>query len=228
MRFNYRMTMFRKLVGAAAALAAAAALFGASSVTAHAQGPAVLGGGSGIIVADQNVCTLTTIGRDAGGRLVGFTAAHCGAAGSTVEAETNRNAGVVGTFDYTNSELDYAVIVFDPGKVVPVNQVGGTTITGVGGPARFPDIACKEGRGTGRTCGLTYGDVFGGGALTWTQMCVVPGDSGAPVVVGTTLVGMVNGYLSVPCLGPEVGANITAIMNDANARGGAGTGFDPV
>lgn len=74
---------------------------------------------------------------------------------------------------------------------------------------------------------MAYGDVFGSGQ-TWTQTCVDLGDSGGPVVVGTTLVGMVNGYLSVACLGPEVGTSMTAVVGDADARGGAGAGFRPI
>lgn len=227
MRFNYRMTKFRKFVGAAAALTAMTAPFGAPG-TAQAAPPSVLGGGSGIVVGGQNICTLTTIGRDSGGRLVGFTAAHCGEANSAIVPESDRDAGTVGTVVYANSDLDYSVIEFDPGKVTPVNHVGGTTITGLGGPARPPDTVCKEGRTTGRTCGAAYGDMFTGGNSTWTQTCVVEGDSGAPLVVGTTLVGMVSGYLAVPCLGPELGTDFTAVVADVNARGGAGSGFHPI
>ncbi|MEU4344258.1 serine protease [Nocardia sp. NPDC023852] len=220
--------MFRKIAEAAATLTAAAALLGAQVGAAHASGPSVLGGGSGIIVNDQGICTLTTIGHDAGGRLVGLTAAHCGEAGATVVADANRDTGVVGTLAYTNKDMDYAMIVFDPDKVMPVNRVGDTIITGLGAPARFPDIACKEGRTTGRTCGLAYGELFPSDTWTWTQACVLPGDSGGPVVVGTTLVGMVNAYLTVPCLGPQVGANIMTIVNDATARGGVGADFHPI
>jgi hypothetical protein len=220
--------MFRKLARAAAVLAACAALAGVQAGTAHAAGPSVLGGGSGIIVNDQGVCTLTTIGHDAAGRLVGITAGHCSIAGDTIVAEANRDAGVVGTFAYSNLDMDYAVIAFDPDKVVPVNRVGNTTITGLGGPAQFPDVACKEGYTTGQTCGLAYGDLNQTNSWTWTQICVLPGDSGAPVVVGTTLVGMVNGYLRVPCLGPELGANIAAILDDINTRGDIGAGFHPI
>ncbi|MEV4236623.1 MULTISPECIES: S1 family peptidase [unclassified Nocardia] len=220
--------MFRKFARAAAVLAACAALAGVQVGTAHAAGPSVLGGGSGIVVNDQGVCTLTTIGHDAAGRLVGITAGHCNDAGNTVTAEANRDAGVVGTFAYSNRDMDYAVIAFDADKVVPVNRVGNTTITGLGGPAQFPDVACKEGYTTGQTCGLAYGDLDQTNTWTWTQICVLPGDSGAPVVVGTTLVGMVNGYLRVPCLGPELGANIATIIDDINARGGIGSGFHPI
>ncbi|MFQ6327914.1 serine protease [Nocardia sp. CWNU-33] len=220
--------MFMKLARAAVAFAAGAMLVGAQTGTAHAAGPSMLGGGSGLVVGDQGICTLTTIGHDAAGRLVGLTAAHCGEAGTEVAAEANRDAGTVGTFAYTYTAMDYAVIEFDPGKVVPVNRVGNTTITGLGGPAQFPDIACKQGYTTGQTCGLAYGDVFGSNTWTWTQICVLPGDSGGPVTVGTTLVGMVNGYLTVPCLGPQLGGNMAAIIDDVNARGGVGAGFHPI
>ncbi|MEU6188527.1 serine protease [Nocardia sp. NPDC047038] len=219
--------MFEKLAGTAAALAACATLIGAHAGMARAAAPVVLGGGSGIAVNDQGICTLTTIGHDGAGRLVGFTAAHCGGAGTTVAAAADRDAGVVGTIAQANNDMDYAVIVFEPDKVVPVSRVGNTTIAQVGGPAQFPDIACKEGYSTGHTCGLTYGDVLESG-WTWTQICVVPGDSGGPVVVGTTLVSMVNAYVTVPCLGPQLGTKMTAIIDDVDARGGPGAGFRPI
>lgn len=219
--------MFNRIAGAAIALAACASSIGLQVGTAHAAGAAVLGGGSGIFV-DEGRCTLATIGRDAGGRLVGFTAGHCGDAGTAVRSEAAPDAGVVGSFAYSNKDMDYAVIVFDPDKVVPVNRIGNTTITEVGAPAQFPEIACKEGRTTGQTCGLIYGELFGTGGWTWTQVCVLPGDSGGPVVVGTKLIGLVTGYLNVPCLGPQVGPSMSAIVNDADAGGGAGAGFHPI
>ncbi len=60
------------------------------------------------------------------------------------------------------------------------------------------------------------------------QLCVIEGDSGSPVVVGTTLVAMVNAYLGVACLGPELGTNMTAIIDNINATGGVGAGFRPI
>ncbi|WP_336087753.1 serine protease [Nocardia sp. SSK8] len=219
--------MSKTLAAAGAMLAVAGALTAGPIGTAHAAAPAVLGGGSGILV-DGATCTLTTIGHDASGRLVGLTAAHCGPEGASIVAETNAEAGTVGTVGYRSEAMDYSVITFDPAVVVPVNRVGNTTITGVGGPAQFPDIACKEGRSTAQTCGLAYGDPLESGIATLTQICVVSGDSGGPVVVGSTLVGMVNGYVYVPCLGPEVGMNITAILDDIDARGDLGAGFRPI
>lgn len=219
--------MFIRLTRIAAVLAMASALGGVC--TAHAApGPAVIGGGSGIIIDAQFECTITTIGHDAANRLVGLTAGHCGNPGSRVVAEGAEWLGQIGQFVYSNHDLDYAVIQFDPGRVIPVNHVGHATITNLGLPARFPDIVCKEGRTTGSTCSWTWGDVFATNTETWTQLCVIEGDSGAPVVMGTTLVGMVNAYLAVACLGPEVGTNMTAIMNDLNGRHIAGSGFRPI
>lgn len=219
--------MFKSLASIVGAVALGLGLLGAGA--AHAQaGPAVLGGGSGIIIDNQFECTLTTIGNDGAGRLVGLTAGHCGNAGASVVAEANPALGQVGTFRTSNPDLDYAVIEFDRGKVVPVNRVGNTTITHVADPAGFPNIICKEGRTTGSTCGIAWGDVFETGIETWSQMCVIEGDSGAPVVFGTALIGMVNAYLLVPCIGPEVGTNMNTILGDINASGGVGAGFRPI
>ena len=212
----------------AAVVAAAVGLLGTVAVgVATAAPPAVMGGGTGIIVNDTLLCSLTTIGHDNAGRLVGLTAGHCGDVGASVVAEASQDSGVVGRVVVSNPALDYAVIQFDPGEVVPVNRVGSVTITGIGAPAGFPQMACKEGRTTGNTCGIVYGDLLGTGE-TWTQTCVVEGDSGAPVVVGTTLVAMVNAYLVASCVGPEVGTNISAIVADMNATGGYGAGYRPI
>lgn len=219
--------MSRAIAAVGAVLAALGVTMAGQIGTANAADPAVLGGGSGIGVNDAT-CTLTTIGHDSGGRLVGLTAGHCGPLGADITAETNRGAGVVGKVAVLNENMDYAVITFDPNMVVPVNRVGSTTITGIGGPAQFPAIACKEGRTTGQTCGITWGDPLQSNVATVTQICVISGDSGGPVVVGTTLVGMVNGYIYVPCIGPEVGMNMTDILGDIDARGGVGAGFRPI
>ena len=218
--------MFTRLVTIIGATLLGLALFGVAP--ANAAPPVVLGGGSGIIIDKQFECTLTTIGNDGAGRLVGLTAGHCGGPGATVWAEADPAAGPVGRFTYTNPNLDYAVVEFDRGKVIPVNRIGNVTIAGLGVPSQFPNIVCKEGRTTGNTCGITYGDVFQTGVETWTQMCVVEGDSGAPVVLGNTLVGMVNAYLAVACLGPEVGTNMNVIMNDLNSQRIVGSGYRPI
>ncbi|WP_107654608.1 chymotrypsin family serine protease [Nocardia suismassiliense] len=211
------------------AAATATALLGTAAAQAQADDtPPTVGGGSGILVDSKVGCTLTTIGRDSADRLVGLTAGHCGEPGSVVVVEGDPNGAAVGRFAYSDRTLDYAVIEFDAQRVRPVRGVGGTTITDLGAPAQFPTVVCKRGSTSGTSCGVVWGDVRATSTETWTQMCVMKGDSGAPVVVGTTLVGMVNAYLGVGCLGPQVGTNISAITNDLNARGGVGAGYQPL
>lgn len=211
------------------AAATATALLGTASAAAQTDSAApTVGGGSGIVVDSRVGCTLTTIGRDSAHRLVGLTAGHCGEPGATIVAEGDPNGAAVGRIVYSDHTLDYAVIEFDSARVTPVNRVGGTTITGLGGPAQFPSVVCKRGSTSGTSCGVVWGDVRSTATETWTQMCVMKGDSGAPVVIGTTLVGMVNAYLGLGCFGPEVGTNISSIMNDLNARGDIGAGYQPL
>lgn len=218
--------MIRRLSLIFAVTAVVAAMLGIGTATA-APPTTVMGGGSGIVIDDKYECTLTTIGHDNAGRLVGITAGHCGEAGWPVVSESDQEAGVIGRFVVSNHDYDYAVIQFDPAKVTPVNTIGQVTITDIGNPAQFPAVACKQGRTTGHTCGVVYGDVLQS-QETWTQMCVIEGDSGSPVVVGTTLVAMVNAYLGVACLGPELGTNMVSIINDINTTGGVGAGYRPI
>ena len=162
---------------------------------AHADGPVPLGGGSGIVVEGDTFCTLTAIGNDNRGNLIGFTSAHCGGPGERVAAEGAEAAGVLGTMVAGNDALDYAVIQFDPQKVQPVNNVKGFQIDGLGPDPVFGDIACKLGRTTGYSCGVTWGPGEQPGTIV-NQVCGQPGDSGAPVTVNNRLVGMIHGAFS--------------------------------
>lgn len=97
-----------------------------------AAAPVTLGGGSGIVVDGDTYCTLTTIGTDNRGELIGFTSAHCGGPGAKVAAESAKDAGPVGEMVAGNDGLDYAVIKFDPAKVTPTDNVNGFVISGLG------------------------------------------------------------------------------------------------
>ena len=141
------------------------------------------------------MCTLTAIGNDNRGNLIGFTSAHCGGPGERVAAEGAEAAGVLGTMVAGNDALDYAVIQFDPQKVQPVNNVKGFEIDGIGPDPVFGDIACKLGRTTGYSCGVTWGPGEQPGTIV-NQVCGQPGDSGAPVTVNNRLVGMIHGAFS--------------------------------
>jgi len=204
---------------------------------ALADPPVVLGGGSGIVVNGDAFCTLTTIGHDSAGRLIGFTSAHCGGPGAVVSAEGAPSAGVVGTMVAGNDLLDYAVIQFDPAKVTPTNNVNGFQIDGLGPDPVFGDIACKLGRTTGSSCGVTWGPGQDPGTIV-NQVCGQPGDSGAPVTVNNRLVGMLHGAYTeelptcvvkfVPLHTPAVTMSFNTQLADITAKNRPGTGFVPV
>ena len=183
-----------------------------------------LGGGSGILLPENAdsaaACTITTIGYDKAGDLIGLTAGHCGPAGRAVYSEKFANRGKAGEVVYSTPDLDFAVIKFDKSKVAPLRSVGGVTIRGIQTtPPQFPSVACKTGRTTGNTCGVTW---FSNGQAHITQMCIAEGDSGSPVVIGDRLIGMVNGYFEFACLGPETGTNIGPILDRMNKVGFSG------
>ncbi|WP_428352351.1 serine protease [Mycolicibacterium sp.] len=205
--------------------------------TAHAQPPVTLGGGSGLVIDGEKLCTLTTIGTDNRGNLVGFTSAHCGGPGAVVAAEGAESAGVVGTMVAGNDSLDYAVIEFDPRKVTPVNTVNGFRIDGLGPDPAFGDVACKLGRSTGYSCGVTWGAGQEPGTIV-NQVCGGPGDSGAPVTVNNLLVGMLHGAFSedlptcvlkfIPLHTPAVTMSFNTQLADITAKSRPGSGFVPV
>ncbi|WKG03037.1 S1 family peptidase [Mycolicibacterium sp. HK-90] len=221
------------LIGAP--LIALVAIF--SPARAHAAPPVVLGGGSGIVVNGESFCTLTAIGHDNAGRLIGFTSAHCGGPGATVSAEGADAAGVVGTMVAGNDSLDYAVIQFDPAKVTPTKNVNGFQIDGLGPDPAFGEVACKLGRTTGYSCGVTWGPGKDPGTIV-NQVCGQPGDSGAPVTVNNRLVGMIHGAYSdelptcvvqfVPLHTPAVTMSFNTQLADITAKNRPGTGFVPV
>ncbi|GAB10703.1 putative peptidase S1 family protein [Gordonia araii NBRC 100433] len=196
------------------AVLAALTLGGWGSGAANAAPATPLGAGSGILVLKGGnsaaACTLTAIGRSRNGnRLIGITAGHCGVSGQRVFAEKFQNRGQVGTITYSTTDLDMAIIEFNR-SVAPLRSVRGITIRSIDPrPVGFPTIMCKQGRTTGHTCGVVWAS---DGKAHFSQMCVIEGDSGAPVTVGSRLVGMVNAYYFTACIGPETGTNIGPIM----------------
>jgi hypothetical protein len=225
---------------AAACLMAAGVSGGAALVApglAHADAPVVLGGGSGIAINGDTFCTLTTIGHDNRGSLIGFTSAHCGGPGAQVSAEATPSAGVVGTMVAGNEGLDYAVIAFDPKKVTPVGSVDGFEIDGLGPDPVFGQTACKLGRTTGQSCGVTWGPGDQPGTIL-NQVCGQPGDSGAPVTVDNKLVGMIHGAFSdglptcvvkyIPLHTPAVTISMSSVLDDIEAKHRPGSGFIPI
>ena len=219
-----------------AALAAVTALAVSLPAPATAADKVQLGGGAGIVIDTDTYCTLTTIGTDKTGALIGFTSAHCGGPGALVSAEGARESGVLGTMVAGNDGLDYAVIRFDPAKVQPVSNWNGFAIDGIGPDPAFGQVACKLGRTTGYSCGVTWGPGQSPGTIV-NQVCGRPGDSGAPVTVDNRLVGMIHGAFTdglptcvikyIPLHTPAITMSMTEILADLSAKDRPGAGFVP-
>jgi hypothetical protein len=229
-------TAHRVRLTAGAIVLALGALLPSSTSIAGADNKVPMGGGAGIVVNGDTYCTLTSIGADNTGALIGFTSAHCGGPGAQVAAEERPDDGVIGTMVAGNDNLDYAVIRFDPAKVQPVSNYKGFVIDGIGPDPVFGQIACKLGRTTGYSCGVTWGPGQEPGTIV-NQVCGQPGDSGAPVTVDNKLVGMIHGAFSedlptcvvkfIPLHTPAVTMSINSILGDIAAKNRPGTGFVP-
>lgn len=237
MEDGFLRTGHRWLLRISAAIVALTALLAPTAPMAHADEPVPLGGGSGLVVNGETLCTLTAIGTDNRGNLIGFTSAHCGGPGAQVGAEGAEANGVLGEMVAGNDALDYAVIQFDPQRVRPVNSVDGFQIDGLGPDPIAGDIACKLGRTTGYSCGVTWGPGEEPGTIV-NQVCGQPGDSGAPVTVNNRLVGMIHGAFTeglptciikyIPLHTPAVTMSINAVLADITAKNRPGSGFVPV
>jgi len=224
----------RHLVGAS--VLALAVLLPTPQALAGPDDMVPIGGGAGIIIDTNTYCTLTAIGNDNTGALIGFTSAHCGGPGAEVTSEAAPDRGPIGTMVTGNDGLDYAVIRFDPAKVTPVSNWNGFAINGIGPDPAFGQVACKLGRTTGYSCGVTWGPGEQPGTIV-NQVCGKPGDSGAPVTVNNKLVGMIHGAFTdaiptciikyIPLHTPAVTMSINAILADLAAKDRPGTGFVP-
>jgi hypothetical protein len=190
-----------------------------------------LGGGAGIVVAGS-YCTLTTIGHDNTGELVGFTAAHCGGPGAEVVAEgTDETVGSVAAAD---GDLDYGVIRFDAAKVTPLANFVGFAINGIGSAPEFHQPACKLSAATGDVCS-DIASIPSPRPRFKLHALFQPGDDGGPVTSDDLLIGMIRNGFAVPgdLQGnpPVIVTRCTlfsAIIDDVNAKGGPGAGFTPI
>ena len=220
------------------ALAAACVLAAASAAPQAQAAPGdkvAIGGGAGIVIDGDTYCTLTAIGNDNTGALVGFTSAHCGGPGAQVAAESAPDAGVLGTMVAGNDGLDYAVIRFDPAKVRDLAgryRVGDRPVGPVGRrPGHDDPLETAEAL---RTKAGSRREEPG---TIVNQVCGRPGDSGAPVTVNNRLVGMIHGAFSdsiptciikyIPLHTPAITMSINAILADLAAKSRPGAGFVP-
>ncbi|MGL4306729.1 MAG: S1 family peptidase [Mycobacteriaceae bacterium] len=236
--------MYRRFLVVAAFVLAFA---GATSVSqaAPAEPEVFLGGGSGILLPDFSgsnpdlstadpsrfaACSLTAVGYNNAGSLIGLTAGHCAHVGDRVVSEFWPEAGAIGKFVYVSQVSDISVIDLDDAKVAPLKTVGGTTINVISPAPPFGTPVCKEGRSTGHTCAWVWG--YSDGDII-EQTCAIPGDSGGPLTVGDRLVGLIS-YgpppfcyepFPPPFHAPDFSADINIGIADINARGGGFTLF---
>lgn len=222
------MRLTRCLVAVGLALVSVAGL----AANAAADGSVTLGGGAGIVVSG-NYCTLTTIGHDKSGQLVGFTAGHCGGPGAPVVAE-GANTGAVGSVVAASGDLDYSVIKFDPAKVAPTASFAGFPINGIGPDPDFRQLACTQGAATGNHCSHIP-SLPGAGPTVAMHAPFQPGDDGRPVTCDGLLVGLVlrgdvipGDLQGLPPIPDTFFRKFSAVMNDVNAKGGPGAGFTPL
>lgn len=232
--FGEHMKFIRRallVVGAAALLVAPSAVG-----VATAAPTAAVGGGTGIVISGKYLCTMTSVGHDRQGNLVGLTAGHCGNLGETISLERNRGAGTVGRIVTKSKSWDFAVIRLDSSRVHAVRSVGKARISGVGTyPQPFTTV-CKSGRTTGFSCGPT---LLIDGPTALNYVCAAPGDSGSPIISKGRVVGMVNAIMNVagrgtaiecidpafPVFSPMIATKMTDILKVLNKTTAIGAGF---
>jgi len=189
----------------------------------------ILGGGAALVVDGTNPCTLTTIGHDRAGDVVGFTGSRCGGPGAPVTVAGTDTT--VGTVVAANTDLRYAVIKFDVPDLIPLSDYAGIAINGIGPDPVLDSLVCKYGPTTPGICDRV---TFDG----WPRMKMggrsVGGDVGAPVTMDGQLVGLVDGgYINwggrytAPRAVTDV-LRFSAILDDVNAGDGPGSGFVPI
>jgi len=205
-----------------------------ASVFTEREGNSLYGPSTPVYVGDNQLCTVAATGYDKQGRKVAITAGHCGNPGDPVKSADSWRVGRSGTVVDSNKELDYSVIELDSNarvsrhyNNVTVNHVGGET------PGQWKRV-CKTGVASGTTCGHVWVADEGRNV---SQVCAMAGDSGAPVMEGDRLVGMVSGGVlpdhnlscRTPWQGsahmPTISTNFEAVRHDIDAKDGVGAGF---
>lgn len=195
------------------------------------RGKALYGPGTPIFINGTAMCTIAVAGFDAAGRMIAVTAGHCGNPGDAVHSADALGVGQSGRIVADNSELDYAVIELFPNAEV-TRTYNGVTVNHLGAaPQAFGQVVCKSGYASAHTCGVTWID---DGQYNLNQVCAMQGDSGAPLLAGDALVGIINGgIINAPCYSPLQGpvfsptssARFDAILATMNSADAPGAGF---
>ncbi|MDF5821105.1 S1 family peptidase [Corynebacterium felinum] len=205
-----------------------------NSIFTERDGNSLYGPSTPVYVGKNQLCTITATGVDDQGRKVAITAGHCGKVGSQVVSADSWRVGRSGTVvAHGQNGLDYSVIELGSNAQI-TRSYNGVTVDEIGGvPGSFQTV-CKTGVATGHTCGVVW---VADKKTNLSQVCATAGDSGAPVMAGNRLVGMVSGGLvpdyNLSCRTPLQGAafqptistSMDAVLADINQRGGVGAGF---
>ena len=203
------------------------------SMVVQDQGASLYGPGTPIFLGNNQMCTIGVVGTDAQGRKVAVTAGHCGDPGDKVWSADSWQVGASGTVSTSNKYRDYSVIELGSNAEI-TRSYNGVTVNSLGGPVRPGEILCKQGVGTGHTCGNVW---TADSELHISQLCAMVGDSGAPVMAGDRVVGLISGGVladqrfscQTPLQGqlfmPTVSTSMDSVLADMDARGGVGAGF---
>lgn len=203
------------------------------SMVVQEQGVSLYGPGTPIVVGKSKMCTIGVVGTDAEGRKVGITAGHCGDPGEKVWSADSWQVGASGTIVTSNKLHDYSVVELGSNTQI-TRSYNGVTVNSIGGPARPGEILCKQGVATGHTCGNVW---TSDAEIHISQLCAMVGDSGAPVMAGDRMVGLISGGVlsdqrfscRTPLQGqlfmPTVSTSMDTVLRDLDSRGGVGAGF---
>lgn len=203
------------------------------SFAAQREGRSLFGPGTPVFIGPTTLCTLGVAGYDAEGRAVGITAGHCGNPGEEVISADSWSVGPAGRIVASSRNYDYSVIEFNERAEIS-RSYNGVTVNSVGGSPATGEQLCKRGVATGHTCGVSW---VSEKRVNFSQVCAMRGDSGAPLLAGDRLVGVVSGGvfpdhnlscrtpLQGPFFMPTVSPTIDAITDNLDARGDVGAGF---
>lgn len=204
-----------------------------ASKDTEAEGRSLFGPGTPIYLGQESLCTLAVTGTDADGRKIGITAGHCGNPGDAVRSADSFWVGEAGTVVASGSNDDYSVIEFGSNAELS-NSYNGVSVNAIGGKTANMQEVCKSGVATGYTCGLVWSSDE---RMTMSQVCAMRGDSGAPVISGGRVVGLVSGGvlpnhdlacqtpLQGPFYMPSLSVNMDRVLAEMDESEGPGRGF---